>query len=103
MVVVAFLALVVLMAAAGLIFWAMYRSTAISERLHPSTPEQRRAKRRVYAVAIPLMAATVALAAALGRAGLVVVIAIFAGMVLLDAILTPLLHYRRAKRRAGPP
>jgi hypothetical protein len=52
---------------------------------------------------IPLMAATVALGAAVGRAGMTVAIAICAGIVLLDAILTPLLHYRRSKRRAGPP
>ena len=103
MVVLALLALVVLMVPAGLIFWAIYRSTSIMERLHPLTPEQRRAKRRVYAVMIPLMAASVALAAAVGRAGMVVVIAIFAGVVLLDALLTPLLHYRRSRRRVGPP
>src|SRR5271155_3394954 len=102
MVVLALLPLVVLMVAAGSIFWAMYRSTSIMKRLHPLTPEQQRAKRRVYAVMIPLMAATVALAAAVGRAGVVVVIAIFASVVLLDAILTPLLYYRRSKRRARP-
>jgi hypothetical protein len=103
MVVVALLALIVLMVPAGLIFWAMYRSTSITERLHPLTPEQRRAKRRVYAVMIPVMAATLALAAAVGRAGITVVISIFAAVVLLDAILTPLLHYRRSKHRAGSP
>lgn len=74
----------------------------MTERLHPLTPKQRRAKRRIYVAVIPLMAASVALAATVGRVGMVVVLAVFGGVVLVDAVLTPLLHYRRSKRRAGP-
>jgi len=93
-------AVLLLMIPGGLIFWAMYRSTTLTQRLHPLTPKQRRAKRRAYAILVPLVAATLALELALERAGVAVVVAIFGGILLVDALLTPWLHYRRAKRRS---
>ena len=72
------------------------------ERLHPLTPEQRRLKRNIYLVMGGLMAGTIAVAAILGGAGLLVVVAVLAGLVLVDALLTPWLRYRRSKRRPGP-
>ena len=98
--VAALVVVLLLMIPGGLIFWAMYRSTTLTQRLHPLTPEQRRAKRRVYAILVPLVAATIALELALSRAGVAVVVAVFGGILLIDALLTPWLHSRRAKRRS---
>jgi predicted PurR-regulated permease PerM len=95
--------LIGLMIPAALIFWAMYRSTSLTERLHPLTPEQRRRKRKVYAVMIPVMGVAIALAAVIGSGGTgaVVAVVILAAILLVDALLTPWLHYRRAKRKAS--
>jgi hypothetical protein len=88
----------------GLVFWAMVHSTKLTERLHPLTPEQRRRKRRVYAVMAPLVAASFAIAFALRSGGTarVVALAVIAAILLLDAVLTPWLHYQRARRQATP-
>jgi uncharacterized iron-regulated membrane protein len=93
-------AVVLLMIPGGLIFWAMYRSTTLTQRLHPLSPAQRKAKRRAYGILVPLVAATLAVELALGRASVIVVVALFGGIVLVDAALTPWLHYRRAKHRS---
>jgi uncharacterized membrane protein YjjB (DUF3815 family) len=97
---VALVATLLLMVPGGLIFWAMYRSTTLTQRLHPLTPKQRKAKRRAYAILVALAGATLALDFALPRTGIVVVIAAFGGILLIDALLTPWLHYRRAKHRS---
>jgi hypothetical protein len=89
-------AVVLLMIPGGLIFWAMYRSTTLTQRLHPLTPEQRKAKRRAYAILVPLVAATLAVE----HTGVAVVVAVFGGILLADAVVTPWLHYRRAKHRS---
>jgi hypothetical protein len=88
----------------GLMFWAMYRSTSLTQGLHPLTPEQRRRKRKVYGVMVPFAAAGIALAAAIGSGGTgaAVALVILAAILLVDALLTPWLHYRRAKRKARP-
>ena len=98
--VAAVVALVLLTGAAGLGFWAMWRYTTLTERLHPLTPAQRRAKRRIYALMLPVAAITLALMFGLAQARALVVVGVLAGILLLDVILTPLLHYRRAKRGA---
>jgi hypothetical protein len=101
--VAALIAAGLLLILAGPMFWAMWRSTTLSERLHPLTPAQRRRKRNVYTAGGAVVIITIALELAAGeRTSLVVIIAIFGGLVLLDAILTPWLHYRRAKRRSTP-
>jgi len=98
-VVVALIAVFLLMIPAGLMFWAMWRSTTLTERLHPLTPKQRAVKRKVYALTVPVVAVILAIEFALARAGVLVVVAVFGGILLLDAVLTPWLHYRRSKRR----
>jgi hypothetical protein len=75
--VVALVAFLLLMIPGGLIFWAMYRSTTLTQRLHPLTPKQRRAKRRAYAILVSLGAATLALELVLQRSGVVVLVAVF--------------------------
>lgn len=100
-VVVTVLAFIVLFSAGGLMFWAMWRSTALTQRLHPLTLEQRRRKRRAYAVLAPFMAAVFVLVVAIGSGGTaqVVAIAAIAAIVLVDVLVTPWLHYRRARRQ----
>lgn len=87
---------------ASLVFWAMWRSTSLTRRLHPLTPEQRRRKRKAYAVMTPIMVASVALGAVLesGGTGAIVALSIFAFVLLADAVLTPWLHYRRIRRKS---
>lgn len=95
------LALFVLLIAAGLILWAMHRSTVLTERLHPLTPEQRQRKRKAYAMLVPIGAIGIALGALItsGGAGALVAIAVLGAILLADALLTPWLHYRRARRK----
>ena len=54
---------------------------------------------------LPLMLGGIALGAAIGRGGpgAVVALAIFAAIFLLDAVLTPWIHYRRARRDHDAP
>lgn len=86
---------------ATLIFWAMNRSTSLTRRLHPLTPEERRRKRKAYVILTPIMVAGIILGAVIGSGGqgAIVAIAIFATIVLSDSLLTPWLYYRRARRQ----
>ena len=97
------LVLIGLLIPGTLMFWAMYRSTSLTKRLHPLTPEQQRRKRKAYAMMIPVVVVAIAVGAAIGSGGkaTVVGVAILAAILLVDALLTPLLHYRRAKRKAS--
>ena len=65
-------------------FWAMWRSSVLTQRLHPLTPEQRRRKRKLYAVMVPFMLLAIGLGAALAAGGAVVALAILAVVVLLE-------------------
>jgi predicted MFS family arabinose efflux permease len=102
MVVVALLALLVLMVAGGLMMWAGVHSWSMTERLHPPTPEQRRKRRQVYAVMVPVLLGSVLLGIVVAGAGAVVIVAAFGAVLLLDAVLWPWLRYRRTKRHSGP-
>lgn len=92
--------LLMIIGAGGLVFWALWRSSELTQRLHPLTPEQRQRKRRAHAVMIPLIAASIGLAVAIGSGGTAAVaaLAVIGAIILLDAVLTPLVHYRRARR-----
>src|SRR5438445_169227 len=85
---------------AALQLWALRRHSVLTRRLHPLTPAQRRAKRKAYGVMTSLVVVTFAILAALGTGGLVVLLAVYAALLIIDAVLTPWLHYRRAKRNA---
>lgn len=99
------LVLIGLLIPGTLMFWAMYRSTSLMQRLHPLTPEQQRRKRKIYALMTLALAVAAALGAAIGSGGkaAVVAVVILAAILLVDALLTPWLHYRRAKRKASSP
>jgi len=90
-----------LLVPAGLAFWAIWRSSKLTERLHPLTPQQRAVKRKIYAVVMAIAVTVVAVEVALGRSGVVFVVAVLGGILLLDAVFTPWLHYRRAHRGRG--
>jgi hypothetical protein len=92
-----------IMLPAGLTLWALYRSSALTQKLHPLTPAQRRRKRKVLGWIAVVMVLTFALLAAFGGTALIVLLAVNAVGLLLDAFLTPWLHYRRAKRATNAP
>lgn len=79
MVVVALLALLVSTVAAGLVMWVGFHSLSMTERLHPPTPEQRRKRRQVYAVMVPVLLGSVLLGVLVAGAGGVVIVAAFRG------------------------
>jgi len=97
------LILVALLVPAAMVFWAMFKTESLTKRLHPLTPEQRRRRRKAFAVASPLMVVLFGLGAAIGSGGTVAVVAlaVLAAIVLLDATLTPWLRYRHARRKAA--
>jgi hypothetical protein len=103
--IVTVVALIVILGAAVLSFWAWWRYWTLTKRLHPFTPRQRQAMRRTFKLMVPMVAACVALVVAIGSGGTsrVVALGVIAAIVLLDAVLTPWLGYRRARRRKAQP
>ncbi len=92
----------VLVPAAALGYWAFWRYLVLTKRLHPMTPEQRRRTRQASAVVIVFVAASFGVVVAIGSGGTtrLVALAVIVAILLLDAVLTPVLHYRRARREA---
>jgi hypothetical protein len=99
------LVLIGLLIAGTLMFWAIYRGTSLTQRFHPLTPEQRQRKRKAYAMMTPIIGGgdRGRCRYRKGRQSRCRGGRDPRPILLVDALLTPWLHYRRDKRKASSP